>query len=51
MGNKIKFRIIVEKLYEHQWSFGVGVSHWETETFLYINIFHRTIRIGKLLGD
>lgn len=51
MGNKTKFRIVVEKMYKHQWSFGVCISHSETETYLFINLFRRTISIGKILED
>lgn len=43
----VKFGVQIEKISENQWSFGICLSHWEDETYLYINLFKRTITIGR----
>ena len=48
---KTKWRIQIDKMYEHQWSFGVCISHYKPETYLFINFFKWSISIGKLLVD
>ena len=48
MDDKTKFRIVVDKMCAHQWSFGLCVSRSDSETYLFINFFHWTISIGKL---
>jgi hypothetical protein len=32
---------------ERVWSFGISLSHWEDETYLYISFFKWIILIGK----
>lgn len=53
MGNEklVKFGIQIEKMYEDQWSFGICLSHWGDETYLYINIFKRTVTVGRFFKE
>lgn len=47
-GKLVKFGIKIKKIdYEDQWSFGICLSHWGDETYLYINLFKSSIRIGR----
>lgn len=48
---KAKFGVLFEKQQPeyHMWSFGICLSHWEEETYLYINFFRWSISIGKLI--
>ena len=46
--NKTKFCIEIEKFDKDRWSFCLGLSHWEHETYLYINLFRWCITIGKI---
>lgn len=46
-GKIVKFGVKIEKLWEEQWSFGINLSHWGDETYLYINLFKRTVTIGR----
>lgn len=39
----IEFKTHPEKV----WSFGISLSHWEDETYVYISFFKRIILIGK----
>lgn len=48
MSNKTKFGIKIDKMYKGWWSFGVCVSHADTETYLFINLFKWSISIGWL---
>lgn len=46
---KLKFGILVEKVWEGSWSFGICLSHsFDGETYLFINLFKWTISIGKV---
>lgn len=40
--------IAVEKMERSQWSFGIGLSHWFNETYVFINIFKWMITIGMV---
>lgn len=48
MSNKTEFGIKIDKMYKSWWSFGVCVSHTDTETYLFINFFKWSISIGWL---
>lgn len=45
---KLRWGIVIEKIWEKSWSFGICFSHQVNETYLYINLFKWTISIGKL---
>lgn len=34
---------------EKMWSIGCCLSHWDAETYLYINLFKWTLTIGKFI--
>jgi hypothetical protein len=34
---------------EKMWSIGCCLSHWDTETYLYVNLFKWTLTIGKFI--
>ena len=46
--NKVKFGVKIEKVWPKAWSFGVCLSHFEKETYLYINLFKFSFSIGWL---
>ena len=46
-----KFRIKTDKRPNDSWSFGIGLSHFLDETYLYINFFRRSIWIGYMYED
>lgn len=46
-----KFGIRTDKYYKGMWSFGIGLSHFGKETYLYINLFKWSISIGRLYED
>ena len=47
---KLKFGIVVEKVWEGSWSFGMCLSHsFDGQTYLFINLFKWTISIGKVM--
>lgn len=48
---KAKFGIKFNKYEkdEQMWSFGVCLSHWLDETYIYINFYRYSISIGKIL--
>ena len=50
-NDKTKFRIRVDKLDEHFWSFGVHFSHMWEETYLHINFYKWCISIGFLCDE
>ena len=50
-GKLVKFGVQIEKLWEEQWSFGINLSHWGDETYLYITIFKRSVTIGRFYKD
>lgn len=43
----LKWGIKARKQPEGMWSFGLALSHWKPETYLYINLFKWSIHIGK----
>ena len=43
-----KFGISIDKHSEGMWSFGIALSHFVKETYLYINLFKWSISIGFL---
>lgn len=49
--NKTKFRIKIDKMSAHTWSFGICISHWYDETYLFINAIKWSISIGFLSAD
>ena len=46
-----KFGIRKWKQREGMWSFGMELSHWDRETYLFINFFRWSIAIGFLYVD
>lgn len=46
--NKTRFRINIDKMEKGRWSFGICLSRWYEELYIYINIFRWSIAIGKL---
>ena len=50
---KTRFRVLLTKRSpeDRMWSFGMCLSHWAEETYLYINFFRWSISIGKLYDD
>mgnify|MGYP000776856593 CR=1 FL=1 len=48
---KTKWDIQIDRMNKHQWSFGICISHYRPETYLFINFFKWSISIGKLLVD
>jgi hypothetical protein len=46
--NNAKFGIKIDKTYKGQWSIGLCLSHWDNETYLFINLFKWSISIGWL---
>ena len=49
--NKTKFQIVVNKDPKGLWSFGMFISHFYDETYIFINLFKISISIGKLYVD
>ena len=45
---KRKFCIKVDNHEDDMWSFGIGLSHFVEETYLYINFYRWFISIGYL---
>ena len=45
---RTKFGIKVDNREEGMWSFGIGISHFVKETYLYINIYRWSVAIGLL---
>lgn len=49
---KTKFGIAKEAKYPKGiWSFGICLSHYREETYIFINFFRWSISIGKLYDD
>ena len=46
--NKTKFQIIIDKQPKGLWSFGICISSFHDETYIYLNLFKISISIGKL---
>ena len=44
---ELKFGIDIQKLDRDMWSFGICLSHWLDETYIYANFYRWTITIGK----
>ena len=47
-SNKTKFQIVVDKQPKGLWSFGICISHFHDETYIFLNLFKLSISIGKL---
>lgn len=47
MSNKTKFGISISELSKGWWSFGIDISHEESEIYVSINLFKWSIDIGK----
>lgn len=47
-NNKAKFGIKIDKFDKGVWSFGICLSHFLDETYIYINLFNWSISVGKL---
>ena len=45
---KPKFQIRVDKRDDGMWSFGIALSHFFKETYLYVNFYKWQISIGYL---
>lgn len=45
---KLKFGIRVDNRGDGMWCFGIGLSHFVKETYLYINLYRWCISIGYL---
>ena len=43
-----KFGIKVNKMWGNQFSIGICISHWDDESYLYLNLFKWTVAIGFL---
>ena len=46
--SKPKFGIKVDIPWEGAWSFGICLSHWNKETYIYINFWKWSVSIGKI---
>lgn len=51
ISEETRWGIKVEKFMEDQWSFGVCLSHWWDETYVFINLFKWSISIGKVMKE
>lgn len=49
--NGTTFRIQVDKMHDREWSFGIAISHWCDETYLYLNLIWWHISIGILYKE
>jgi hypothetical protein len=47
-GYEPRFQIRVDKRYDGEWSFGIALSHFFKETYLYITFYKWCISIGYL---
>lgn len=47
----VKFGIKVNKMWGNQFSIGICISHWDDESYLYLNLFKWTVAIGFLYND
>ncbi len=45
---ELKFGINIEKHDRDMWSFGICLSHWDDETYIYANFYRYSISIGKI---
>lgn len=43
-----KFALNTTKHPKHMWSLGIGISHFDDETYLFLNFFRWSIYIGKM---
>lgn len=46
-----KFGIRAHKNFKNMWSFGIGLSHFGKETYLYIDLFKWSVSIGLLYEE
>lgn len=44
---KSKFNIEIKKYEIDRWSFGICLSHWKDETYIFANFYKWNISIGK----
>ena len=44
---KLKFGIDITKNVRGMWSFGICLSHFDDETYIYANFYRYSISIGK----
>lgn len=51
MPLKLKWGIVIDKEFDDSWRFGIMLSHWGEETYFMINLFKRTMRIGKFYQE
>ena len=49
--NGVRFRIKTDKHPNGMWSFGICLSHFDDETYLYVNFFKWCVSIGYLYED
>lgn len=47
-SRKTRFGIEVQRHHKGMWSFGICLSHWDDETYIYINLFKVSLSIGRL---
>lgn len=47
--NETEFRIVIDKQPKRVWSFGICISHFYDETYIYLNLFKISISIGNYL--
>lgn len=48
---KAKFGIKVDTQWDNAWSFGICLSHWNEETYIFINFWKWSVSIGKLIKE
>ena len=44
--SKVKFSVKVNKMCDDQFSIGACISHWQDETYLFLNLFKWSVSIG-----
>lgn len=50
MGNgEVRWGVKIDKMMSESWSFGICLSHWKEETYVFINFFKWSISIGKIM--
>lgn len=49
--SKVKFSIKVDKMGDYQFSIGACISHWQDETYLFLNLFKWSVSIGLLYDE
>lgn len=46
--NKTKFQVTVDKQPKGLWSFGVCISRFHDEIYIFLNLFKISVSVGKL---